>query len=92
MRRLDRLRAAVFPPGDLAQVEGLAAGTGLLTGDVAERRARTAGLPTAPCPQCGQEGDVSVLDLVDHRLVRICTACHHRWTADGDFAGDPPRD
>jgi hypothetical protein len=82
----------VFPPEDLAQVEGLAAGTGLLTGDVAERRARTSGLPTAPCPHCGKEGDVSVLDLVDHRLVRTCAGCHHRWTADDDFGGDLPRD
>jgi hypothetical protein len=66
---------------DSAHVEGLAAGTGLLTGAIAERRAREAQVPPEPCPACGDLGDVSAVDLVVRRTVRTCVACRHQWAA-----------
>ncbi len=62
----------------MAELEGLAAGTGLLTGDVVG-----AGTLAAPCPQCGGPGEAVVIDLVADQVSRRCLRCAHRWeTAD----------
>jgi hypothetical protein len=66
---------ALLRPLD-ARDEGLAAGTGLLTGSVAEQVVTE----VAACPQCQRPAVVDVLDLVDKRAVYVCTACAHRWT------------
>lgn len=81
--RSNRWRDALRPDSDLAEAEGLAAGTGLLTGTVA----RTAGvrkLPAAsqPCPSCGGSGEVVVVDLVAHTTTLRCTGCTRRWTTE----------
>ena len=80
--RSSRWRDALRPDADLAQAEGLAAGTGLLTGTVA----KTAGprkilRPSPPCPSCGGESEIVVVDLVAEATTLRCTDCRHRWTA-----------
>jgi hypothetical protein len=76
--RSPRWRDVMHPDGDLAQVEGLAAGTGLLTGDVARHRAAV----PAVCPSCDGTGEVVVIDLVAHAVSRRCRLCGHRWTVE----------
>jgi len=66
---------ALLRPLD-ARDEGLAAGTGLLTGRVAEQVVTE----VAECPQCRKPAVVDVLDLVDKQARYVCTACAHRWT------------
>jgi predicted RNA-binding Zn-ribbon protein involved in translation (DUF1610 family) len=66
---------ALLRPLD-ARDEGLAAGTGLLTGSVAEKVATE----VVACPQCGKPAVVDVLDLVDREARYVCTACAYRWT------------
>jgi hypothetical protein len=66
---------ALLRPLD-ARDEGLAAGTGLLTGSVAERVVTE----VAACSQCRKPAVVDVLDLVDKQARYVCTACAHRWT------------
>ena len=66
---------ALLRPLD-AREEGLAAGTGLLTGRVAEQAVPD----VAACPVCGKPAVVDVLDLVDRQARYVCTACAHRWT------------
>jgi len=80
--RSSRWRDALRPDSDLAEAEGLAAGTGLLTGTVA----RTA--PTAqamevnpPCPSCSGTSEIVVVDLVVHATTLRCRSCARRWTA-----------
>lgn len=80
--RSNRWREALRPDSDLAQAEGLAAGTGLLTGTVA----RTAGVrkvavPNPPCPSCQGASEIVVVDLIVHVTTLRCTACARRWTA-----------
>lgn len=58
----------------LAEAEGLAAGTGLLTGDIARTRAMW-----APCPECGGRGDALVIDLIGNSVSRRCERCTLRW-------------
>lgn len=80
-RWTDRWRAAVRPDSDLAEAEGLAAGTGLLTGEVARQataRIDPARLP--PCPDCGETSEVVVVDLVAETTTHRCVGCGHRWT------------
>jgi hypothetical protein len=60
----------------LAELEGLAAGTGLLTGDVVG-----AGAMAQPCPVCAGPGEAVVIDLVAHQVSRRCLRCDHRWDA-----------
>ncbi len=62
---------------DLAEAEGLAAGTGLLTGDTARQK-----VDTVPCPICTGVGDVVVIDLVARVVSRRCQSCGHRWDTD----------
>jgi uncharacterized protein YbaR (Trm112 family) len=66
---------ALLRPLD-AREEGLAAGTGLLTGRVAEKVVTE----VTACPQCRKPAVVDVLDLVDRQASYVCTACAHRWT------------
>ncbi|MCB0976524.1 MAG: hypothetical protein KDB02_03610 [Acidimicrobiales bacterium] len=60
---------------DLAEAEGLAAGTGLLTGSLVER----ADLPDETCPRCDGPGVVVSIDLLDGEVVRRCRSCAHAW-------------
>lgn len=69
-----RLPRALRVDSGLAEAEGLAAGTGLLTGDVARTRAMW-----APCPDCGRRGDALVIDLVANSVSRRCQRCGLRW-------------
>ena len=66
---------ALLRPLD-ARDEGLAAGTGLLTGSVAGQVVTE----VATCPQCQKPAVVDVLDLIDKWAGYVCTACAHRWT------------
>jgi hypothetical protein len=69
---LERLRAHWLSRSDHA--EGLAAGTGLLTGRAAEGRAGEA----PSCPGCGEPGHIDVIDLVA-RETRYACGCGRRW-------------
>jgi len=71
----------------MAEAEGLAAGTGLLTGDVA----RTTQVATVACPLCAAAAEVVVIDLVAKQTSRSCPACGHRWTADEPALTQRPR-
>ena len=79
--RSNRWRDALRPDSDLAQAEGLAAGTGLLTGTVA----RTAGgskvaVADPTCPSCSGHGEIVVVDLIVHATTHRCQSCGRRWT------------
>lgn len=63
--------------GNLAGVEGLAAGTGLLTGDVA----RAVPVEEITCPVCDHPAGVVIIDLVVQQVTRRCEACGHRWVS-----------
>jgi len=71
-------RRALHVDGDMAEVEGLAAGTGLLTGELA----RSTHLEPVTCPECQGVGDAVVIDLVARVVTRRCQSCGHRWTTD----------
>lgn len=58
-----------------AREEGLAAGTGLLTGRVVERSVPD----VVACPTCAAAAVVEVVDLVDKLARFTCTRCAHRW-------------
>ena len=79
--RSNRWRQALRPDVDLAQAEGLAAGTGLLTGTVA-KTAPSAGVPRSAtrCEVCGGRSEIVVVDLVAHDSTLRCIECNHRWT------------
>lgn len=64
--------------GSLAEAEGLAAGTGLLTGDLVRGTASATARPS-PCPACAGRGEVVVIDLVAQVVSRRCRVCGHRW-------------
>ena len=65
----------------MAQAEGLAAGTGLLTGTVAKTAgARTAATSAPTCPSCQREGEIMVVDLVAQATTLRCVSCGRRWT------------
>lgn len=68
-------RKALQPDGHMAEAEGLAAGTGLLTGELV----RGAAIDDAPCPECSGPGEVVVIDLVARLVARRCQSCGHRW-------------
>lgn len=71
-------RKAFQPDSGIAEAEGLAAGTGLLTGDVV----RSSDVPPARCPVCDHAAEVVVIDLVAHQTKRSCPSCGHRWVTD----------
>lgn len=70
-------RKAFKVDSDHAEIEGLAAGTGLLTGDLT----RTASAGEAPCPRCGGAGEVVAVDLVASSTHRRCRSCAHSWAS-----------
>lgn len=80
--RSNRWRDALRPDADLAQAEGLAAGTGLLTGTVAKAAGahKVAVLDTG-CPSCGGDGELVVVDLVAATTTLRCLSCSRRWTS-----------
>lgn len=79
--RGSRWREALRPDSDLAQAEGLAAGTGLLTGTVAKSvGTRKVSLHDARCPSCDGPSEIVVVDLVAEATTLRCTSCGRRWT------------
>lgn len=76
-----RWRDALRPDVDLAAAEGLAAGTGLLTGEVA-RTATHVQPATLHCPVCHGDSEVLVVDLVAHSTTLRCQSCGRRWISD----------
>jgi len=80
-------RKALLPDSGMAEAEGLAAGTGLLTGEVA----RTTQVAAAACPLCDAPAEVVVIDLVAKQTSRSCPACGHRWTSDEPALTQRPR-
>jgi predicted RNA-binding Zn-ribbon protein involved in translation (DUF1610 family) len=79
--RTSRWRDALRPDSDLALAEGLAAGTGLLTGELA-RTVGTSRTDTAVrCVSCEVPAEVVVVDLIDEATTYRCPACGRRWTA-----------
>lgn len=74
--RSERWRKAFQVDSDLAEAEGLAAGTGLLTGALAEE----IDVPHGSCPRCGADGEVVSIDLLDAEVVRRCRTCAFAWT------------
>ncbi len=79
--RSQRIREALRPDSDLAEVEGLAAGTGLLTGAVARSAGahKVAGIDAA-CPSCGGTSEIVVVDLIVGATALRCQDCARRWT------------
>jgi hypothetical protein len=81
--RSSKWREALRPDVDLAQAEGLAAGTGLLTGDVARSVQVRHGVPaTAECPTCAGGAEIVVVDLVVGQTTLRCRSCGRRWTVE----------
>lgn len=75
MRWYERIRDLLRPLD--AREEGLAAGTGVLTGKVAER----AVTDVQECPMCRRDAAVvDALDLVEKVAHHVCTACNYRWS------------
>ena len=73
---------------DHARTEGMAAGTGLLTGSVTD--AYTA--DTSSCPQCRARAVViHVVDLVERKTDLCCQRCRHYWSVQGVPAEVPGR-
>jgi len=79
--RSSKWRDALRPDSDLAQAEGLAAGTGLLTGTVAKTAGvRKVTVPNPPCPGCSGESEIVVVDLIVQATTRRCLSCGRRWS------------
>ena len=67
---------------DNAREEGLAAGTGLITGQLADAYRGRPGARVATCPACGHRATFTdVIDLVEARTHHHCEVCRHRWAA-----------
>ena len=73
--RSSRWRKVLQVDSDLAEAEGLAAGTGLLTGSLAGE----VDLPEETCPRCQSPGEVVSIDLLDGEVVRRCRSCALAW-------------
>ncbi len=79
--RSSRWRDALRPDSDLAQAEGLAAGTGLLTGTVAKSvGGRSVASANPSCPACSGQSEIVVVDLIVHVTTLRCQSCGRRWT------------
>lgn len=79
--RSNRWREALRPDSDLAQAEGLAAGTGLLTGTVAKTaRATEVVVDDTTCPSCQGRCEIVVVDLIVHATTLRCQSCGRRRT------------
>lgn len=69
------------PDSDLAEAEGLAAGTGLLTGTVAKSvGVSKVSLADPVCPACDGQSEIVVVDLIVHATTLRCRSCGRRWT------------
>ena len=69
------------PDSDLAQAEGLAAGTGLLTGTIAKSSpAAQIPMDDTACPSCNGVSEIVVVDLIVHTTTVRCCSCGRRWT------------
>jgi len=77
--RLRRWRNAWRPDAE-AEAEGLAAGTGLLTGEVA--RGSRPDADGRLCPACDGVCEVVVVDLMAGSTTRKCRSCARRWTTE----------
>jgi hypothetical protein len=73
--RSSRWRKVLQVDSDLAEAEGLAAGTGLLTGSLAG----DVQIPEDTCPRCHSAGEVVSIDLLDDEVVRRCRSCALPW-------------
>ncbi len=63
-----------------ARDEGLAAGTGLMIGRVADDFVGGRTPVEVECPACGHRTTFTdVIDLVEQRTHRHCEVCRHRW-------------
>jgi hypothetical protein len=79
--RSNRWREALRPDSDLAQAEGLAAGTGLLTGTVVRSAGQHKVLaPNPACPSCHGSSEIVVVDLIVQATTLRCQSCGRRWT------------
>jgi len=79
--RSNRWREALRPDSDLAQAEGLAAGTGLLTGEVARSAPSAAvAVDDTECPACHGQSEIVVVDLIVGRTTLRCRSCGRRWS------------
>jgi hypothetical protein len=79
--RSNRWRDALRPDSNLAQAEGLAAGTGLLTGTVARSAGQRKVLVSDPlCPTCAGPSEIVVVDLIVEATTLRCQSCGRRWT------------
>jgi len=79
--RTNRWREALRPDSDLAEAEGLAAGTGLLTGTVAKSvGVSKVSLADPVCPACDGQSEIVVVDLIVHATTLRCRSCGRRWT------------
>ena len=80
--RSNRWLDALRPDTDMAQAEGLAAGTGLLTGTVAKTAgSRKVPEPNPMCPTCSGSSEIVVVDLIVHMTTLRCRSCGRRWTS-----------
>lgn len=69
------------PDSDLAEAEGLAAGTGLLTGTVAKSvGVSKVSVANPACPACTGSSEIVVVDLIVHATTLRCQSCGRRWT------------
>lgn len=73
--RSSRWRNVFKVDSDLAEAEGLAAGTGLLTGSLVDET----DLPGGTCPRCDADGEVISIDLLEDEVVRRCRTCAYSW-------------
>ncbi|MCU1371746.1 MAG: hypothetical protein JWO77_2940 [Ilumatobacteraceae bacterium] len=79
--RSNRWREALRPDTGMAQAEGLAAGTGLLTGTVAKSAGpRKVAVANPDCPTCRGESEIVVVDLIVGVTTLRCQSCGRRWT------------
>jgi len=63
-----------------ARDEGLAAGTGLITGHLADEFRGAPSPGEVDCPACGHRATFTdVIDLVERRTHHHCEICRHRW-------------
>lgn len=78
--RTSRFREVLRPDSDLAEAEGLAAGTGLLTGTVARTAGAQRVVSDAACPACQGDSEIVVVDLIVGVTTLRCQSCARRWT------------
>ncbi|MCB1030092.1 MAG: hypothetical protein KDA95_02060 [Acidimicrobiales bacterium] len=76
----NRWRGVLNPDTDFAAAEGLAAGTGILTGTVARSARRGATQNGSLCPSCDDVSEIVMVDLVAGSTTLRCTRCTKRWS------------